>query len=260
MKIREIEAYFNALYPKERSCAWDHDGLLLCPDRDREVKRVITCLDVTFSVIENAISQGCDLIVSHHPLIFKPLQSINEDTLVGQKILLLLGAGISLISLHTRFDGAVGGLGDHFAKSLGILPERDVVLLEEEPYIGGIGTLPGKMSPEDFARRVSETLCAPVRLYSAGLDIQKVGFCCGSGKDLIAPALSHGADAFVGGDLSYHGVQEAVEMGMTVIDCGHHASENQAPQLFYEALMALSPELQVCAICEPLGGEIIDFS
>jgi len=260
MKIREIEANFNRIYPEERRCPWDNDGLLVCPDRDREVKRVITCLDVTFNVIEEAIQKGCELIVSHHPLIFSPIHRINEDSAVGQKILLLLTNHISLISLHTRLDASPGGLCEQFAKMLGILPEENTVLLPEEPFIGGIGSLSYKMSPENFAETVSRALSAPVRMYSSGLDVHRVGFCCGSGKDLVEPALCHGADAFVGGDIPYHTAQSAVEMGMTVIDCGHHASENMAPALLRKVLFSFSEQLEIFPICEPIGGEIVDFS
>ncbi len=260
MKICDIEAYFQAIYPKERSCPWDHDGLQVCADRHREVKCVLTCLDVTFSVIEKAVSLKCELIVSHHPLIFSPVSSVNEDTLVGQKLLLLIQNGISLISLHTRFDGAVGGLNEKFGEKMGLAPIHHTPLLPEEPYIGNIGTLPEKISPEHFAQNISSAIGAPVKLYSAGLDLKEVGFCCGSGKDLVRPCLDRGVDAFVGGDIPYHTAQEAVENGMTVIDCGHHASEKDAALYFANALCALSPDLQVVPVTEPLNGEIVDFS
>lgn len=257
MKIREIEAYFENLYPEDRKCAWDNDGLLLCPDRDREVTKVLTCLDVTFPAIEQAISQGCQLIVSHHPLIFSPVKNISEDSIVGQKILLLLQAGVSLLSLHTRFDGALGGLNDRFARDLGIFPENGPPLLEEEPYIGGIGHLSVKTSPEEISRIVSGILSVPVRLYSAQLDVLRIGYCCGSGKDLVTPCLLAGADAFIGGDIPYHTALSAVEEGMTVIDCGHHASEKSAAKIFRENLYALSTDLDVIAFVEDLGGEIV---
>lgn len=259
MKIREIEAYFETLYPACNRCDWDNDGMLLCSDRDGEVKNVLTCLDVTFPAIEAAKEQGCELIISHHPLIFSPVKSITEDTIVGQKILLLLEAGISLLSLHTRFDAAVGGLNDIFGKDLGIFQDHDVVLLPEEPRIGGIGDLPDKLSPAELAERVSEALESPVKLYSAEMDISRVGFCCGSGKDLVLPSLLAGADAFVGGDISYHIALDAVERGMTVIDCGHFASEKKAVSIFTDNIHALSNELNVYPHFEDLGGEIVKY-
>ena len=259
MKIRDIEAYFETLFPEENKCAWDNDGLLLCPDHEREVSSVLTCLDVTFPAIEAAKEQGCELIISHHPLIFSPVKSITEDTIVGQKILLLLEAGISLLSLHTRFDVAVGGLNDIFGKSLGVLADRDVVLLPDEPNVGGIGDLPHKLSPHEFAERVSEVLSSPVKLYSAEMDISRVGFCCGSGKDLVMPCLCAGADAFVGGDISYHTALDAVERGLTVIDCGHFSSEKKSVAIFGDCLRALSCDLNVYPHFEELGGEIVKY-
>lgn len=259
MKIREIEAYFETLYPEENRCNWDNDGLLLCPERDAEVTSALVCLDVTFPAIEAAKERGCELIVSHHPLIFSPVKSITEDSIVGQKILLLLEAGISLLSLHTRFDAAVGGLNDTFGKDLGLLPDRDTVLLPDEPQIGGIGELTDRLSPLEFAERVSEVLNSPVKLYSAEMDISRVGFCCGSGKDLVLPSLLAGADAFVGGDISYHVALDAVERGMTVIDCGHFASEKKAVSIFADCLHALSNDLNVYPHFEELGGEIVKY-
>ena len=256
MKIREIEAYFETLYPSARSCAWDNDGLQLCQDRDREVSAVLTCLDVTFPAIEAAKENGCQLIISHHPLIFSPIKSITEETIVGQKLLLLMESGISLLSLHTRFDAAVSGLNDQFGKDLGILKDFDTILLKDEPFIGGLGTLSERMSPADFAEHVSSVLSAPVKLYSAEMDIRRVGFCCGSGKDLVQPCLEAGADAFVGGDISYHVALDAVERGMTIIDCGHNASERKAVTIFEDNLHTLSMDLSVYPHFEDLGGEI----
>lgn len=259
MKIYEIESYFQSLYPAERKCQWDNDGLLICGDREGEVMRVLTCLDVTFHAIEEAKKLGCDLIVSHHPLIFSPISAINEDTVVGQKIHLLIEAGICLISLHTRFDGAVGGLNDLFGRSLGVLPIEHDPLLPEEPYIGGVGRLPEKMTPQAFAESVSRALSSPVKLYSAGFDVSCVGYCCGAGKDLVTPVLDAGADVFVGGDIPYHVALDAVEKGMSIVDCGHHASEKRASHVFAENLEAFSSDLEVFPFVEDLGGEIVKF-
>ena len=100
-------------------------------------------------------------------------------------------------------------------------------------------------------------LDSPVKLYSAELGIKRVSFCCGSGKDLVMPALLEGADAFVGGDIPYHIALDAVERGMTVIDCGHHASEKKAVKIFRENLYAFSNDLEVISFFEDLGGEIV---
>ena len=257
MKISEIEAFLDAKYPRSLSCDWDNDGLLVCPDREREVRLAVTCLDVTQYVINKAAEEGAELIISHHPLLFHPVKSITEDDLVGQKLLFLIRHGISVLSYHTRFDGAPGGLNEHFAKSLGILPEPGVVLLPEEPHIGTVGTLAERMTPEEFARHAAAVLDAPVKLYSAEVSVERVGVCCGSGKDLVGPALRFGADAFIGGDIPYHVAQSAVEEGMTVIDCGHHASENAAPDLLRRVLQQAFPHLSVLSVHESLGGEIV---
>jgi len=172
----------------------------------------------------------------------------------------LMENGLSLISLHTRMDAAPGGLNEAFGTLLGIRPDSSVVLLPEEPFIGGIGDLDRSISPAALAERVSSSLSAPVKLYSAGRDVKRIGYCCGAGKDLVLPSLERGADAFVSGDLSYHVVQEAVEKGMTVIDCGHHASEKNAAFLLRDEILKFAPEMEIHPILEPLNGEFVDFS
>jgi dinuclear metal center YbgI/SA1388 family protein len=219
----------------------------------------MTCLDVTITAIEEAIKNSCELIVSHHPLLFSPISSITEDSLAGQKVLMLLKAGISLLSLHTRFDGAPGGLNERFAKKIGVFPTQSGSLLKEEPFIGGLGVLPCKISPELFAKQVADSLGAPVKLYSAGFDLERIGYCCGSGKDLVFPCLDADMDAFVGGDISYHVAQEAVERGMTIVDCGHHSSEKDAANYLKEDLNSFSNDLIVFAFQEGIGGEMVDF-
>ena len=91
------------------------------------------------------------------------------------------------------------------------------------------------------------------------MDISRVGYCCGSGKDLVMPCLDAGADAFVGGDISYHVALDAVERGMTVIDCGHFSSEKKSVTIFADCLHALSRELRVHSHFEELGGEIVKY-
>jgi len=260
MTISEIEAGFQSLCPSERGCDWDNDGLLVCSDRDKEVKTVITCLDVTFSVIERAIQEKAELIISHHPLIFKPIPRIDQDSLVSRKIILLLSHGISLLSLHTRLDGAVCGLNDFFAESIGVSKDHSLVLCSDEPNIGGVGVLSQRISSEEFARRISKALRAPISLYSARNSILRVGFCCGGGKDFLSNAFELGCDAYVSGDLGYHAVQEMVERGMTVIDCGHFASEKNVVFLLRDFLVKMNANLHVIPVLEDLGGKIFDFS
>ena len=259
MTVSEIEAYFNTLYPKTLSCPWDHDGLQISSDREGEVTKVLTCLDVTFCAIERARELGCELIVSHHPLLFSPLEAVTEDSPVGQKTLLMLREGISLLSLHTRFDGGEGGLNDSLAALLSLEKIEGEPLLPEEPHIGCLANLPRKMAPEELARFVSEVLEAPVRLYSAGTGCEVVGLCSGGGKDVIFPALARGADAVLTGDVPYHIAQSAAEQGMTVIDFGHCQSERFAASFFARDLECFSNSLAVYPFEEALGGETVDF-
>ena len=114
-ELKEIYGYLKELAPLELAEDWDNPGLLV--DCGRPVGRVLTCLDITGPVVREAQEKGCDLVVSHHPVIFRPLKALQE----GQVPCLLLKAGISAICMHTNLDAAEGGVNDVLAKKLGLL-------------------------------------------------------------------------------------------------------------------------------------------
>ena len=115
--VKDIYSFLDGLYPRTLSCEWDNDGLMVCRNSEREVKRVLLALDVTRKVADEAISGGYDLIISHHPLIFRPLKQLSEEYSGALIPMKLFSAGVSVISLHTRFDAGEGGINDtpHFS-------------------------------------------------------------------------------------------------------------------------------------------------
>ncbi len=162
MTIRQLYEILNTTVPTALSCEWDNDGLMCCPDGEREVYRVLVTLDVTADAVRAAIERNCDLILSHHPLIFKGLRAIDGEDPVSAKVLTLIAHNIAVASFHTRLDTVKGGVNDVLATALGL---RDVIPFGEEG-IGRIGTLPEETTAERFAQKVKETLHAPSEVGS----------------------------------------------------------------------------------------------
>lgn len=222
MTVREYYKYFCEKIPSALSCEWDNDGLLCCPDGDRTVRRVLVALDVTEKVVEAAIAGGYDLIIAHHPMIFRGIKELTEEDGTGRKLLSLVKNGISVMAFHTRLDAVDGGVNDILSSLLGV--ENAVPFGEEG--IGRIGMLREPMTAEAFARRVKDALKAPVVKLSAGSKtVSRVAVLGGSGKDDVSAAAKAGADTYVTGELSYHQLVDAPEQGLNLIEAGHFYTE-----------------------------------
>lgn len=242
MTVRELYAVLNEKIPPSLSCPWDNDGLMCCPDGTRSVRRVLVTLDVTEAAAAYAVQGGYDLIVAHHPMIFKGLKAVNEDFYIARKTLKLIREGISVMSFHTRLDAVKGGVNDTLASLLGIA--------EAEPFgeegIGRIGTLTDPMEAEAFARLVKERLNAPaVFLGDAGLPVRRVAVLGGSGGDDIAAARAGGADTYLSGNLGYHDMTDAPEAGMNLIEAGHFFTEAPVCETLKAWLSEIDPTLEI---------------
>ncbi|MBR4872828.1 MAG: Nif3-like dinuclear metal center hexameric protein, partial [Clostridia bacterium] len=120
MTVSELYRFLENKIPKSLSCEWDNDGLMCCPDPAREVKKVLFALDITEAVVEMAIEKGCDVILSHHPLVFRPVKALTTEGGVPRKLIRLVQNGISAMSFHTRLDAVCGGVNDILAATLGL--------------------------------------------------------------------------------------------------------------------------------------------
>ncbi len=239
MTVNELYNRLSALYPAALSAEWDNDGLMCCKDGSKEVKRVLCALDATDAVIDYAIENGFDLILTHHPLLFHKVGAFTENVPEARKLMKLSAAGISVLSFHTRADAALGGVNDLLAKALGLC---DVAPLPGG--IGRIGTLKEKEELSSFAKRVKEALPSPLVLFGdAGLLVSRCALCGGSGKDEIAAAKAAGADTFLSGRLSYESVNEAGSLGINLLEAGHFYTEDLLPRYWAEELLRSFPGL-----------------
>ncbi len=224
MTVIELYRFLDKNIPSSLSCEWDNDGLMCCPNGEREVKRVLITLDVTAEAVQKAKDEGCDVIISHHPLIFKGLKAVNADSCVAAKTMELIKNGITAMSFHTRLDALTGGVNDTLARKLGV--NNAVPFGNDEEAIGRIGTLAAPMKLGDFAKQVKRSLGAPAVLCTdAGREVYTVALLGGEGGDDIAAAKAAGADTYVSGRLGYHAMTDAPECGMNLIEAGHFYTE-----------------------------------
>ena len=223
--VQELYDFLNRKFPSEYSCEWDNDGLMVASDPNREVVRVLCTLDVTDAAVDHAVANNYDVIISHHPMIFKPLKSVSYSDPVGKRAIKLLKHGISVMSFHTRLDAAPGGLNDIFANLLGL---EDVEVLDAgAERVGRIGTLKFPMDCTEFASLIKKTLSAERVLFTrAGGVVKRVAICGGDGKDFVKAAKAAGADTYLTGQLSYNLMEDAPDIGLNLFEAGHFHTED----------------------------------
>ena len=224
MKVTELYGRLCDQIPQSLSMPWDNDGLQLCPEPEKEVKRVLCALDLTPAAAQFAIDHRCDAVLTHHPLMFAPLSVLQLGSGKGDTVLRLAKAGISSMSFHTRYDALDGGMNDILCNTLGFKPgER---FGEEGECIGRLADIP-EIPVAQLAEHVKKTLGAPFVLLSAGCcgKVSRVALCAGDAKDFIIPAAKCGADVLICGRASYNTVIESQEHGIAVIEAGHYYTE-----------------------------------
>ncbi len=242
MTVRTLYEKLCERIPEELREDWDNDGLMCSSDDSVEVKRALVTLDVTEDIVDYAISHNIDLIVSHHPLIFRPLKSVTEESHVSRKVIKLIKNDISVMSFHTRADKVEGGVNDTLADILGI---KNAVPFGEG-LLGRIGMLEEELNMEDFSYLLKGLLdCDGVKVSDACIPIQKVAVVGGDGKSYVEAALRAGADTFVSGRIGYNVMAEAGEMGINLIEAGHFFTEHPVTQFFQTLLHRLDPDMYI---------------
>ena len=223
--VHEILNYLWTVAPEEGKEPWDNVGHLE-GSPDQEVQRVLVALDVTENLVSEAEKLGCQLIVSHHPVMNvrwheREMQTLRPHTRLGGVLTALVKNNISAICMHTNLDAADGGVNDCLAKKLGL---NDVFLLNDEK-IGRIGTLSCEKGLEEFLRDVIELLgCGGLRYCRGSGRVHRVAVGGGACGEYIPQAIAQGCDTFVTSDLRYNDFLDT--RGLNLIDAGHFPTEN----------------------------------
>lgn len=233
LTCRDIVAQLESLAPRACACDWDNPGLLV-GWHDKPVKKVLVALDATDEVVEQAVREHVDFLLTHHPVIFKPLKQINDENFIGRRVLDLVQNQISYFAMHTNFDAAPGCMADLAAARFDMTPEMPLEVTGEadgQPIgIGKIGTLAEPVSLKALARQVKERFELPfVTVYGSEQvtgPVSRIAVSPGSGGSMISHALANRAQVLVTGDIGHHEGIDAAACGMAIIDAGHYGLEH----------------------------------
>jgi dinuclear metal center YbgI/SA1388 family protein len=261
--VAEICAFLERLAPQRLAEEWDNVGFLV-GDASRHATAVMTCLSLTADVAAEAAARNASLVVTHHPLLFRPVRQVTSATPDGRVLLALIEAGVAVYSPHTSYDSAAGGINQQLAEALG-LSNIEVLRVSDascdsvasgtqapsQPVAGGgrRGDLPAPVSLREFLRRLKNEFRIDRLQYvgdPAGI-VERVGIACGSAAEFLPDAHRHGCQVLVTGEARFHACLEARELGVALALIGHFASERPAMERLAERLAARFPELEVWA-------------
>lgn len=226
VKLNKIIEFFNSFAPPCFAEDYDNVGLLV-GDKDKEVNKVLITLDVDEYVAKDAADKDYDLVISHHPLIFKPLKRVVTDDSVSRTVIYLIKNNISLVSVHTNFDSVKSGLCDLFLDKIADTKDRNAIEGDKENGSGRIAELKEIATFLDILSKVKEEFCVDTLRYVGDKDmkISKIAVCNGGGADFIYAAKEMGADLYISGDIKYHHARFAYENNLALVEVPHYNAE-----------------------------------
>ena len=240
--VADILNFIEALAPASLKMDWDNVGLL-CGSKSAPVTKILVALDPFEHVCREAADWGVELIVTHHPIIFRPLPNVTDETSIGRGLMTLCRHGINAVNAHTNLDCAPGGVNDVLAQTLGL---------------NNVSTVPGdahgllrmgdveEQSLEAFLITVKSVLgCDGLRYVDGGRPVQKIAVGGGACADGMLDAIAAGCDTFVTSDVKYNQFWDAHDLGLNLIDAGHFATENPVIAVLAAKLAAQFPEIEV---------------
>ena len=229
--------------------SWDNAGLQVGLT-ETEVSGALLCLDVNERIVDEAIRKGCNLIVSHHPLLFRGLKTISDLTDVQRTVMKAIENRLCVISMHTNMDNAKGGVNYRIARKLEL---KDVQFFASkqvdgiEAGSGVVGKLSEPMAADDFILKVKKTFGVECAMCNELLrrPVSKVAICGGAGDFLLDEALKTGADAFITGEMHYH-QYFGYEQQIQICVIGHYQSEQFTSEVFQEIIQEACPDVKTC--------------
>ena len=248
MKIKEIVDALERFAPLPLQDGFDNAGMQVGLT-DADCAGALLCLDVTEEVLDEAISLGCNLVVSHHPLIFKGIKSLTGDNYVERCVMKAVKHDITIFSAHTNLDNAVNGVNFKMAEKIG-LTHVEVLDPRADGWLnagaGVVGELPEPEAEEAFLRRIKQTFEVGCVKHTAltGRQIRRVALCGGAGAFLMPEAIKKGADAFITGEIKYHDYFGRAEE-ILLAEIGHYESEQYTKEIFKKIISEQFPEVRV---------------
>lgn len=236
--VGDIFDLIDSFAPFSQQQSYDNSGIC-AGSRSQSVTRILTALDITCDVVKEAAAKGCELVISHHPVIFRPLRTLSPD----DPAVMLAAGGISAICAHTSFDSAAGGMNDLLAERLGLSVVEPLAIEDGKP-IGYVCELSDEAGAADLASLCKQRLgCRVVRYTDTARSITRAAVCSGSGGDLLGAAAAKGCEALITGDVKHSCFIEAQNRGFCLIDAGHFYTENIFHEALAERITAAFPEV-----------------
>lgn len=237
--VEAIYEYLRELAPLELQMDFDNAGFLVGHSK-AQVSRVLLALDVTSQVAGEAAECGCQMIVSHHPVIFEAIKELTDRTATGAALLLLAEERIAVVSMHTNLDIAPGGVNDVLLAALGAELSGEL-----EDGCGRVGFLREEQGMAQFLTLCKEALDTDgLRYYDSGRPARHIAVMGGSGGSSVRTAFDKGCDTYVTSDIKYHQFLEAKELGMNLIDGDHYGTENLVIPALCDKLSAHFPDVE----------------
>ncbi|MCL1857606.1 MAG: Nif3-like dinuclear metal center hexameric protein [Oscillospiraceae bacterium] len=272
MKFKDLINYLDEQFPRSLSISGDKDGVEVCVDYDLEIRRILAVVDITFEVINYAITNGYNCILSHHPMIYEPLKKLDLSSTAIKKAVMLASHNICAASYHTRLDSVNGGVNDSLLNAFNISNKSDNIekteflyaLQDENIPIGRFVTLDKEINLSDFISDLRKSLRKFYKInfscdFEFGIScisrsgkVKKIGVVSGGGMDFAEAAAKMGADTFLTGEGKYHGILDAYEsFDMNIITAGHFETEAVVLPFMKEKILDKFPEAKIdCFIGE----------
>ncbi len=249
-----IKKFFDKNYPRDLAYEWDNVGLQI-GTLNKEITGVLLTLDVTKEVVDEAVKKRANLIIAHHPLVFKPLSNILTDSYKGKVIERLIKEDIAVYVSHTNYDLGHDGMNTVLADKLGLENPEILEMTSETHGIGKIGDF-GPMTLKEALPIIKERLGMQhgrlITNRNGDKIIKKIAISGGSGASHMAMAKFKGADLYITGDVSYHQAHDMLQMGLSTLDIGHYVEKH-----FSEAL---KKDLEDAGVDCPIYESIIDLN
>ncbi len=242
ISLSKLIKEFEEKFPRELAEEWDNVGLLV-GDIRKKINKVMLCLDITREAVDFAVKEKVDLIISHHPFIFKGQKKILSDNVIGSKIIDVIKNDIVVYSAHTNVDAAKGGLNEYILEKMNL----DGQMLETEEIALRRFNLKEKKSIEYIISIIKEKLEIKNVRLSRAMDnrmVRKIAITTGSGDSFI-PLIRGKVDLFITGDLKHHISLDMGEENLHLLDIDHYGSEKLVVELFEKSLREINKEIEI---------------